>query len=107
MQYSQDYDEHQTPGSDTFGGGEGWARELYSYVKSTGVFVCPSDPSGGGSSYAISSNITVPVAGVSVDSVPNSKFTAPASSVLLFEVTGTAGKFSDGVTAPAATFSVY
>ena len=44
LQYSQDYDERFPVNPD--GGGQygcGWNGQIYSYVKSTGVFTCPSD----------------------------------------------------------------
>jgi len=53
-QYSQDNNETFPCGSVPWGGstpqggdelgGEGWAGQLYSYVKSTGVYKCPDDP---------------------------------------------------------------
>jgi len=51
MQYSQDYDEMLPPGN---GGGNpddggapngSWAQRSYTYIKSIGVFSCPSNPS--------------------------------------------------------------
>ena len=54
LQYSQDYDENPMNGTCPVGGatcsggqswmiGQGWAGQIYPYIKSTGVFVCPSD----------------------------------------------------------------
>jgi len=40
-QYNQDYDEKFT-GSYFYG--QGWAEEIYPYVKSTAVYICPDDP---------------------------------------------------------------
>jgi prepilin-type N-terminal cleavage/methylation domain-containing protein len=40
MQYTQDYDEH-FPGSYYYG--QGWAEEIYPYVKSVNVYQCPDD----------------------------------------------------------------
>jgi prepilin-type N-terminal cleavage/methylation domain-containing protein/prepilin-type processing-associated H-X9-DG protein len=63
MQYAQDYDE-QLPfggGGDWCGNwaGQGWSYELYTYVKSTGAFVCPDDTyPNGGVSYAYNSTLT-------------------------------------------------
>lgn len=47
LQYVQDYDERFLIGNNngTSPAGEGWAGELYSYVKSTGVYACPDDAS--------------------------------------------------------------
>lgn len=45
-QYTQDYDEHFPVGSSTFGDrGNGWAGQIYPYIKSSQVFTCPSDDS--------------------------------------------------------------
>jgi len=48
VQYSEDYDEHLPVGLTNVHGftdGEGWAGTIYPYVKSTGAFKCPDDPS--------------------------------------------------------------
>ena len=65
----------------------GWAGQLYPYVKSAKVFACPDDPTQGASaperlpvSYGLNSNF----AGMTAES----SVTAPASTVLLFEVMG-------------------
>jgi len=42
LQYSEDYDEAE-PAGYWFADGQGWAGELYSYVKSTKVYTCPDD----------------------------------------------------------------
>src|ERR1700729_3180729 len=42
MMYVQDYDEHMPSVWDT-NTGLTWADEIYPYVKSLGVFVCPSN----------------------------------------------------------------
>lgn len=41
VQYIQDYDEKTPVGADAHG--DGWAGEIYSYVKSTGIYSCPDD----------------------------------------------------------------
>ncbi len=45
LQYTQDYDEKYPSGTTTVGGarGIGWAGQCLPYIKSTQVFVCPSD----------------------------------------------------------------
>src|SRR5580658_7657312 len=40
MQYTQDYDE-TFPSTNDYG--TGWAKTIYPYVKSLGVFACPDD----------------------------------------------------------------
>lgn len=42
IQYTQDADEKEPAGQDY---GAGWAGQLYTYIKSTGVYKCPDDPS--------------------------------------------------------------
>jgi prepilin-type N-terminal cleavage/methylation domain-containing protein/prepilin-type processing-associated H-X9-DG protein len=42
-QYNQDFDEHFPNGWNPYGGGGGWASQMYPYVKSVGVYRCPDD----------------------------------------------------------------
>jgi prepilin-type N-terminal cleavage/methylation domain-containing protein len=64
--YSQDYDE-KMPRDDPWGQGQDWAGQIYSYIKSGGVFKCPDDPTGVGTgavptvpvSYARNQNIAL------------------------------------------------
>jgi prepilin-type N-terminal cleavage/methylation domain-containing protein/prepilin-type processing-associated H-X9-DG protein len=97
-QYEQDFDEHCPNGLNPYGGGEGWAGQIYPYVKSVKVFKCPDDSTtGNGSSYAFNSNVTspnpnptncgspVPV-GMSI-----AAYNAPAKTVLLAEVQNSTG----------------
>src|SRR5687768_13605090 len=43
MQYTQDYDEYLPVGNT--GGGQGWAGRVGPYLKSSQIFICPSDSS--------------------------------------------------------------
>jgi prepilin-type N-terminal cleavage/methylation domain-containing protein/prepilin-type processing-associated H-X9-DG protein len=89
-QYTQDNDEKNPDGVNWYyPGGNGWAGQVYAYVKSTGVFRCPDDSSWttGHSSYAYNSNNTIPT-GAGVDSYTIAQYQAPASTVLIFEVEG-------------------
>ncbi|MGI4789768.1 MAG: DUF1559 domain-containing protein, partial [Janthinobacterium lividum] len=107
-QYQQDFDEYSPGGRDGRGNGQGWAGEIYPYVKSTQVFKCPDDSgsSAAASSYAINDNTMVVnpacvAAGYSY--VPCydgtlygvgtslSQYQAPASTVLLFEIANSTG----------------
>lgn len=47
MQYMQDFDEYYPCGNYVTGGhyGQGWAGQLYPYIKSVSVFTCPDDTS--------------------------------------------------------------
>jgi hypothetical protein len=105
MQYTEDYDEcfpggtspgYGTSGHNDSGLLQGWAGQLYPYVKSTAVYQCPDDPTKavGANEYPLSylmndnlmhefvnnGNITA-YAGIPT-------MVAPASTVMLFEVSG-------------------
>ena len=91
VQYTQDYDETYPPGDYAQGGvnyGQGWGGQVYSYVKSTGVYKCPDD------STAQTTANGYTYAPVSYAFNTNAKrqtlqaFAAPASTVLLCEVFG-------------------
>ena len=104
IQYQQDADEKfpcgavggVTPGdTDNYGGGAGWANQIYPFVKSNAVYVCPDDAGSGGAaieSYGINENLT---SGAKVDgnNTPQggalglAQCNAPASTVLLAETT--------------------
>ena len=89
-QYVQDADEKQPCGTNWyFPGGNGWAGQIYSYVKSKQVYLCPDDSAGAAafSSYGYNSNNTIPN-GATVDSYIIAKYDAPAKTVLLFETQG-------------------
>ena len=103
IQYQQDADEKfpcgVVPGTNgnnsSYGGGAGWANQVYSYVKSNAVFVCPDDAGYGGTaieSYGINENLT---SGAKEDgnntpeggAVSVAQCGAPANTVLLAETT--------------------
>jgi len=95
VQYSQDADEHYPYGTQGMMGGSGgqigvgWAGALYSYVKSTGVYRCPDDPTG--NSTNPSGAVTVPLSyayNVSIPTVSLSGLNSPTLTVLLFEEVG-------------------
>ncbi|MGI4787534.1 MAG: DUF1559 domain-containing protein [Janthinobacterium lividum] len=96
IQYVQDSDEQQ-PGIGTGNNaGEGWAGEIYPYVKSTGVYKCPDDSTATITTTTGGVTTTqVPVSyGMNVDLTQNqngaalSTEAAPAQTVLLFEFVG-------------------
>ncbi len=100
-QYTQDYDEKYPGGGGSSTFPVGWAGEIYTYVKSTGVYRCPDDSSTGTTSYAVNQGLYYPLNGYSGKAaIP--AFNAPASTVLLFEV-GSSKVFD--VTSPAETLS--
>jgi len=95
-QYAQDNDE--TLPCDTnvpYADEHGWAEELYPYVKSTGVYVCPDDANhltyDNVISYAMNGNLMQAYNGYGIPSKPGATLagqSAPANTVLLFEVSG-------------------
>jgi len=87
-QYNQDSDEKMPCGVNWFfPGGNGWASQIYPYVKSTNVFRCSDDLASSVVSYAYNSNNTAPNA-ATVDSYSIATYNAPAKTVLLAEVQG-------------------
>ncbi len=89
VQYTQDYDEHIPVGYfvSTYKG-EGWAGQLYSYVKSAGVFACPDDTTTPDPGYNVVSygyNYSI-VTGKGTLQI--SSHTAPARTVVFCEVSG-------------------
>ena len=89
-QYTQDADENYPVGFTTPGGsyGQAWAGQVYSYVKSTGVFKCPDDGTAqttvnGYADYPVSYALNTNVRGRTL-----SVLNAPASTVLICEVFG-------------------
>ena len=114
IQYSQDNEEKCPGGIDGYGGapgsvgGSGWAGQVYAYVKSTGVFVCPDDSTNPGtngaygpahpSAYGLNSNLATglpvkvyPDACSRSDSASLAAITSPAKTVYAFEVSGSNG----------------
>ncbi len=105
VQYTQDSDETMPNGTSLYtAAGAGWAGQIYSYVKSTGVYRCPDDPTASAPnstnpndsdvvSYGYNSNNGIHV--FPEPSVPQAvslaSFNAVASTVTLFEVTGSNG----------------
>jgi prepilin-type N-terminal cleavage/methylation domain-containing protein/prepilin-type processing-associated H-X9-DG protein len=99
MQYTQDYDELYPNGTYNFGPVGGWAGQVYPYVKSDGVYRCPSDSlevtaTDHPTSFGMNSNFGT--GGYREGGVPNTvvalaDLPAAAKTVLLFEVEGNAG----------------
>ena len=109
LQYSHDTDEQMPsgryiPGVDYTAStnaptGAGWAGQLYTYVKSTGVYKCPDDSTGAGAaingyvpqpvSYGFNQNLHGGSSGGSLSAQQ-----APASTVLLAEVQNATSLFS-------------
>jgi len=108
-QYEQDYDETCPNGINPYGGGQGWAGQIYTYVKSTGAYKCPDDAAVGHvSSYAYNANVTKPSptaptgfpTGMSI-----AQYNSPSKTVLLAEVANSASyDVSTELTATASSF---
>jgi prepilin-type N-terminal cleavage/methylation domain-containing protein/prepilin-type processing-associated H-X9-DG protein len=109
VQYTQDNDEtYPTAGHY----GYGWAGMTYAYTKSTGIYTCPDDnySSFGGNhdgsayngrpllSYAVNANLTCinDNSTGACAAATLAKLNAPASTVQLFEITGSVGPNSGG-----------
>lgn len=97
VQYNQDYDEKYSPGCSGYGKGNGWAGQIYPYVKSTQVYICPDDTTAPTTnsqgkpahptSYGYNANCSVyNGAGTFADGTPLAAFSSPAKTVLLFEM---------------------
>ena len=77
IQYTQDYDEQFPRGVTALN--NGWAGEIFPYVKSTGIYHCPDDPTAGDHiSYAENQRI----AGLNLDKFSDAQYT-----VALYEST--------------------
>nr|WP_301002542.1 DUF1559 domain-containing protein [Capsulimonas corticalis] len=95
MQYTQDNDE--TLPSDSQHYGQGWAGKMYPYVKSTGVYGCPDDPTQPTAgvfklSYALNAayvgGISYYYPQITTDYNNTVVQRSPANTVLLFEIQG-------------------
>jgi len=95
IQYTQDYDEKEPAG---FSYGAGWAGNLYTYIKSTGLYKCPDDPSTPITDYGpnpynvVSYGFNQSLQGYGLTSTLSS-LAAPASTVLVCEMEGGKAQF--------------
>lgn len=111
LQYIQDYDEYAPSNAPTVGAG--WAGDIYPYVKSTGVFTCPDDPSTATAPASVVSygaNVNALSCWESPVGMPcwnnSAKWASPAVSVSLFEVRSPTGQAETGnITQPNETSS--
>ncbi|HEY3332214.1 MAG TPA: DUF1559 domain-containing protein [Capsulimonadaceae bacterium] len=96
-QYTQDYDElfpcgkYQAAGAGA-NGGQGWAGQIFPYLKAQAIFVCPSDPTPPVTNYSVMSyeynQLLDSKYGNNPGTTSLSKLTAPANIVCLYEVQG-------------------
>lgn len=88
-QYTQDYDETEPSGVSRTNRLIGWAGQLYPYIKSKAVFVCPDDSTpNASSSYVINNNLISPQT-----AAPQTlaQFNAPSVTIVFAEATGSGG----------------
>ena len=87
-QYTQDYDEKFVDGADGQQPYAGWAGQVYPYIKSTGVFHCPDDPTAvSGNAVPVSYGINYNIVKLEGNASSLAGLQSPASTVLCFEVT--------------------
>jgi prepilin-type N-terminal cleavage/methylation domain-containing protein/prepilin-type processing-associated H-X9-DG protein len=91
IQYTQDSDE-QWPMRNSNAGDGSWAAEIYPFVKANGVFQCPDDSTPTTTQYPVSCSYAYN-RNLDQNSAPfpfggNASLTAPASTVVLLEMTG-------------------
>jgi len=98
LQYVQDYDEKWPvglAGTSAAINGAGWAGQIYSYTKSTGLLKCPDDST---PPTTVNGTQTYPVSyayNSNLPSVTNAQFTSPASTVVLAEAEGGTADVTD------------
>jgi prepilin-type N-terminal cleavage/methylation domain-containing protein/prepilin-type processing-associated H-X9-DG protein len=109
LQYVQDNNE-LVPAGVIYQNGEGWAGELYPYVKSAAAYKCPDDPTpgnvGGSISYEMNGNLDPTLWNGTANQVLPIKvanFTAPSKTVLLYECAY--NEFTDVTATPIETSS--
>lgn len=89
--YCNDYDDTGPVGIDDWAWGDGWAGQVYPYVKNIGVYRCSDDSPSSVVSYAYNSNYLYPEGDVwdgahPPVSINNSSLVAVATTVVLAEV---------------------
>jgi prepilin-type N-terminal cleavage/methylation domain-containing protein/prepilin-type processing-associated H-X9-DG protein len=101
LQYVQDYDESYPAGSGTWTDSsglhsnyQGWAGQIYPYVKSLGLYQCPDDPQKSPQnwqlqiSYAMNYAIMKGQSAVAIQGLQASQLTAAANTVAIYEIEG-------------------
>jgi prepilin-type N-terminal cleavage/methylation domain-containing protein/prepilin-type processing-associated H-X9-DG protein len=95
-QYEQDYDEHFTH-PDPWYTAQTWGGQIYAYVKSTGAYTCPDDPTNPNAngtvvSYAFNTNLSWQSGNAGYKL---SQLTAPSVTVELIEINGAVVNVTD------------
>ncbi|MDR3707555.1 MAG: DUF1559 domain-containing protein [Capsulimonadaceae bacterium] len=98
VQYTQDYDECPPNGTSRTWSANGWAGQIYPYVKSKAAFICPDDLTAGPSSSYVYNRNTQNENGASITfgvtgwpSYPVSKYGSVAKTIILAEIVGSGG----------------
>ncbi|MDR3709861.1 MAG: DUF1559 domain-containing protein [Capsulimonadaceae bacterium] len=107
-QYVQDYDERMPSGGNQNGNGNGWACQIYPYVKSKLAYLCPDDTGNNGNdvvSYGYNTNNIVPGIGTPPVGQQVSQYRAASRTIVLFEVTGNGNSTSIGYDPSYANYS--
>jgi prepilin-type N-terminal cleavage/methylation domain-containing protein len=112
QQYTQDFDECYPVGEYDGMTGKGWASQIYPYVKSRNVFICPDDPTSTGTwdGYPISYGYNRNMAGGCTWPGNNSNtnklasLSSPSKTVLCFEIVGYQACFPTGTSACSDTW---
>ena len=97
IQYTQDADE-KYPASADLVSGRGWGSRIYPFVKSTGVFKCPDDPTAVNGlrvpiSYAFNANL--------VGNLPTGALSADNSPAITIQISEVIGAQADIITQPS------
>jgi len=110
MQYIQDNDELIPHGN--LQPGRGWMGKAFIYTKSTGIAKCPDDPTTpyalpgyAVDSYAINSNFSMNSTDYSETTTSIAQLNAPASTVMLYEITGSCGNITQPYESDSASGS--
>ncbi len=108
VQYNQDADERFPAGGNN--AGTGWGAEVYTYVKSTGVYKCPDDPTPNATGLEGHNETDVPVSyGINsnLGTATLAQLNASASTVLLFETQGAQADITNPLNDVGAVNSSY
>ena len=91
VQYEQDSDEKLPGGTTNWFAGIGWGGQLYPFIKSTGVYKCPDDPTGAiGNNVPVSYSDNWVTANFTVNQLPE-----PAITIQLSEAQGAQANITD------------
>ncbi len=113
-QYTQDYDEKFVSGATGKAPFSGWAGQVYPYIKSTGVFHCPDDPTAAvsipangatpaGTAVPVSYGLNYNIVALDRNSATLSGLNASASTVLCYEANNVVTNVTTNPETPSAS----